>query len=465
MARLTLTRAFRPPAVFLLLFVLSLPAVTTRFYASDEMEYFAWIRSWAFDRDVDFQNEYQYFHDAGLATDPLFHETFLERVNARGRRENFAPIGTAILWAPFFAIGHAVALITGAPADGFSRPYIAAVSYGSALYGMLAVALTWSLSRRVLPATLLPALAVWLGTPLLFYMYVAPGFAHACSAFTVSLFLWIWLRVRVRWTLGGAALLGLSGAVMAMVREQDLLFVVGPALDLGRTYVVRRRAATLTPGPTWWTALAGASALVLGYLPQAFAYEALNGRAGPTETVTRKMTWTSPHFFSVLFSPEHGFFFWTPLALLALAGLVWLAAGRLRSLSADVRWIGALALVMFGLQVYITGSVESWTVAGAYGQRRFVAVTPLLALGLASLGYLAHTKGRSLRVLLGVLVGLCIWWNIGLMAQFGQNTMDRQRLTLRENARGVFIDFPRRLPVLVYRYMTDRESFYRTPRR
>ena len=40
---------------------------------------------------------------------------------------------------------------------------------------------------------------------------------------------------------------------------------------------------------------------------------------------------------------------------------------------------------MVALQVYIGGSVESWTVAGAFGQRRFVALTPLLVIGLAVL--------------------------------------------------------------------------------
>ena len=46
-------------------FLLTLPLVTTRIYASDEVQYFAWLRSLAFDRDVDFENEYQHFHDAG----------------------------------------------------------------------------------------------------------------------------------------------------------------------------------------------------------------------------------------------------------------------------------------------------------------------------------------------------------------------------------------------------------------
>jgi hypothetical protein len=42
--------------------------------------------------------------------------------------------------------------------------------------------------------------------------------------------------------------------------------------------------------------------------------------------------------------------------------------------------------------------------------------------------------------------------------------MDRQRLSLRENAWGVFVEVPRLAPSLVYRYLTDRTSFYRVPR-
>jgi hypothetical protein len=448
-----------------LLFVLTLPAVTTRLYASDEIEHFAWLRSWAFDRDVDFENEYRYFYDTGIAKDALFHETFLERVNTAGRRENFAPVGAAIFWAPFFAVGHVVALATGAPADGFSRPYIAAIAYGSAVYGFLALLLTLSIIRRVLPTPPLPTLAVWMGTPILFYMYIAPGFAHACSAFAVSLVLWIWLHVRARWSLAGMALLGLAGALMAMVREQDVLFMAGPALDFLRS--VRHHGRVLpgsSTGRMWLAGLAAAAVFVVGYLPQALAYTALNGRAGPSEVSSRKMTWTAPHFFSVLLSPEHGLFFWTPLALVAVAGLVWLAFGRLRWASADTRWLGRLALVMFVLQVYITGSVESWTVAGAFGQRRFVAVTPLLALGLTVLVHRASENTRWVRVLLGVLVATCVWWNLGLMAQFGLHTMDRQRLSLGDNAWGVFVEVPRMAPSLAYRYLTDRASFYRIPR-
>src|SRR4029450_4154096 len=72
-------------------------------------------------------------------------------------------------------------------------------------------------------------------------------------------------------------------------------------------------------------AIVGAIAWGLVYSLQLMAYTALNGHPGPTETLARQMTRSSPHVLSVLFSPEHGFFAWTPLALVCVAGLAWLA--------------------------------------------------------------------------------------------------------------------------------------------
>src|SRR5215813_4088101 len=86
------------------LFLLSLPAVTPRIYSSDEVQYFAFLRSAAFDHDLSFDNEYRYFYDRGIARAYGFHHTFLELTTPTGLRNNFAPVGSAILWAPMYAV-------------------------------------------------------------------------------------------------------------------------------------------------------------------------------------------------------------------------------------------------------------------------------------------------------------------------------------------------------------------------
>jgi hypothetical protein len=459
-----LPRWWTSPRLLILLFVLSLPAVTPRIYASDEVQYFSYLRSLWFDHDVSFENEYQHFYDAGIAASPGFHETFLERTTETGRRINFGTIGSALLWAPFYAVADVVTrLLNGAgravAADGYTKPYIAAVAYASAFYGWLALYLSARLVERF--ARWWPALGsrgaaaavvVWFGTPLLFYMYVAPPMSHATSAFAVTLFVTIWIAVRDRWDVRGVALLGGSAALMAMVREQDAFFVAGPMVDMAWTFA---RAGRERVKPMLLAAAAGVAAAAITFLPQALAYLALNGHVGPSRLVARKMSWTAPHALEVVASPAHGLIFWTPLVVVAVIGLVVLAM----RFPPPMQALGIGLLLAMACQVYVAGSVESWTVAGAFGQRRFVSLTPLLVFGVAAV--LAVVRGRRWATpAASVLLGVAIWWNIALIVQFGTGLMDRQRLELSRIAYNTFVVVPRALPRLAWRYLFDRASFY-----
>jgi hypothetical protein len=72
---------------------------------------------------------------------------------------------------------------------------------------------------------------------------------------------------------------------------------------------------------------------------------------------------------------------------------------------------------------------------------------------------------RRSRIGLGLAVAGCVWWNLGLMAQFGSGMMDRQRLEPMRNTYNTFVTVPRALPGLAKRYLFDRSSFYAEPER
>ena len=101
---------------------------------------------------------------------------------------------------------------------------------------------------------------------------------------------------------------------------------------------------------------------------------------------------------------------------------------------------------MVALQVYVGGTVESWTVAGGFGQRRFVALTAILIVGLAAL--LDWCPTRTIRRAATVVLVVLAYWNIALTAEFATGLMDRQRLDPRRNAYDAFVTVPARLPVL-----------------
>jgi hypothetical protein len=476
------TSSFRRVVLaIVVLFVLSLPAVTPRIYASDEIEYFAYLRSIWFDRDLSFDNEYRYFYDRGIAHGvrprvdrpgfygDSFEATFLEATTSTGRRINFAPIGTAILWAPFYAVADAGVRLARAfgstvAADGLSQPYIAAVAYASAVYGFLAVLLSACAVRRIFGDADLSAVAVWLGTPLLFYMYVAPGYSHGCSAFAVAAFVVAWLRVRESWSAAGVVALGALAALMGMVREQDGLIAIGPGVDFVAAAVRSIRTSRGTIRQWAARAAAGVATTALCTVPQGLTYLTLNGRLGPSPVVARKMYWTAPYVWKVLASTQRGAIFWTPLLIPAFIGL-----GALLLVPFDVRdslpvdrqrerrWIGAIFVIMVASQLWASGSVASWA-GGVFGQRRFIGLTICLVVGLSAAFRLVPTGWR--RYTFAFVILACIWWNIGLITQYGSGLATRDGLDLRVNAYHNVVTVPGRIPALAYRYLFDRRSFY-----
>lgn len=431
--------------------LLTLGLVSTRIRGADEIEYFSHLRSAVFDRDLDFTNEYSHFYGQNPEGLKGFKETFLDRREpVTGRPINFAPIGSAVLWSPFYLGADALVrrgMLRG-EADGFSRPYTAAVAYGSSLLAIAGFLMMHQLMRRHLGLSEgLAATAVmgsWFGTPALYYMTVAPAFAHAPSIFAVSLFFLLWLRAREK---DSVALWGLAGAAAGLamlVREQAAFFLIAPGLDLlarlvrgDFVRVFERAAATL-----------GACGLV--FSPQLLAYQAINGAFGPSRLVQRKMDFASPHFFDVLIDPGHGLLLWTPVLILSIIGLM-RAVPRLGAL-------GAFFLAALAAQIYINGAVLSWHQAGAFGSRRFVDATVLFAIGLG-FGLISFRTGLQ-----KILVAIAIWWNVSLMIQFGLKLMDRQRLDWPGVAARQVTEVPARLFGAARLYLTDPEALVRGTR-
>lgn len=455
--------------LLLLACLLTLPLVSPKFRGADEIEYFSYLRSLVFDGDLDFANEYTHFYEIDPQGLHGFKATFLDRRETlTGRPINFAPLGSALLWSPFYLVAHAGvlaarALGAGVAADGFSPPYLYAAALGSACCGWAGLLLLHALLRRAArvddPAAAAAVLALAWGSPVLYYLTVAPGFSHAASLFTVSLLLGLWLLRRddglARW-----AAIGAAGGLGALVREQELLFLAAPGLELAWRALVRRDLARSLARGALMTACA-----LLAFAPQLLAYRALNGRFGPSTLVQRKMNWASPHFFEVLVDPGHGLFVWCPLLLLATLGLV--VAWR-RAAAADAGApvpprlvVAGLALALV-LQVWINGAVESWSQAGAFGSRRFVSATPVFAWGLAAL--LAWAAERGVRRAALATVLLAVWWNVSLMVQFGLKLMDRQRLEWPRVAVNQVTEVPRRLARTAWLYVSDREALLRETR-
>jgi hypothetical protein len=437
------------------LMLICLAGALPRVYATDEVQYYAWLRSAWFDHDVNFANEYTHFASmnpqAGIDKSLLMPNRIRPLTGLYG---NIAPIGSALLWAPWFIATdaglhgmHAVGLAKNIPADGYSWPYQRAVCYASAIYAMLGIliirqlAQTWT-SRW---SSTLATFGIWLATPLIYYMTVQMPFAHANGFFVTCCFVWCWWQTILtpqrmsRWVL-----LGICAGMLYMVREQLILFMIMPAMSVGYIAWNALRARQFTPLRPY-VATIMVCALVAGFTvaPQFLAYTLVNGVAKPASEVSSKLNLCSPHAVDTLIdfdpSPEpicnvgkepvsitawsRGALVWSPILLPAIIGLVGLARRHPRA--------GAPMLVAFLLQVWLNGAFgTTWHLSGAFGFRRFVECSPFFICGLAFL--LDYLKTRiHPRVLIAGVVALIVW-NMGLIVNatlFNSLTHIRRGLT------------------------------------
>ena len=300
-------------AALCIIFLFSAVLITPRIYSGDEVQYFAFLRSAWKDGDLHFLNEYEWLVRRAPEKQQNFKHAFIDHPTATGYARNDAPIGCAVLWAPFFGLADAYVRLTGkfAP-DGYSFPYILMICFGSTLYGFLGFALQYSMARRWFGArsSFWAVLTLWFGAHAVYYMYVTPPMSHATSIFTTSLFLYIWFRVREAGRLHGWLLLGLVGGLASIVRWQDAFFLLLPLLD--------RRPLRLK--------LAMLAAAFVIFVPQLWAWKILNGEFNPYSTgnLKGKFFWYGKYLVPVLLSSYHGLLVWTPVIGLCLVGFVFL---------------------------------------------------------------------------------------------------------------------------------------------
>lgn len=449
--RAWLAQRDRGMLVILALFVLLLPISLPRIYATDEVQYYAYLRSIYFDGDLDFRNEYEHFAQLGEQQNPpdpavsnaLLRTDALNPNPRTGKLRNVAPIGSAILWSPGFVLADGAVLMARAlgstvSRDGYSRPYIWAVCLMSALYALGGLLLSYRLARRYtgMFAATLATIGIWLASPLLMYTYILMPWSHPAGFFLFALVLTLWMRIRDAQrtgtpTLRSWAALGLAAGLMTITREQLGLLLLIPALD-GLFYYVKYirqrdwpRAGALVTRHAMFIAV-----FVLALVPQLLTYQILNGQPTPSATVGGKLVWCSPHFIDTLidFDPRpspfcpiandisanfppfaHGALLWSPILVPALLGLFALARRD--------RWLALLLLLGFVGQTYINGAFgTTWHLTRSFGFRRLIECTPIFVLGLAALIEWWGTRGR--RALPLALVAFLIYWNIGLIAQW-----------------------------------------------
>ena len=406
--------------ILLALFVFSLPLVNP-WVRGDGVGYYAFGRSILIGGNLDFTKDW-------LAANSSFR---LGRVNSygyisqnqftvTGHLDNHFTIGPAILWSPFLLIAQLsvkASQIFGShvSADGFSSPYRIAMALGTAFYGFLGIWFSFLLAKKYCGEkwAFLAALGIWFASSLPVYMYFNPSWAHAHSAFAVSLFLWYWDRARAARTWAQWLILGVIAGLMMDVYYVNAALLIVPLMESLAGFWDRLKAGEIERIKQLFICNVIFVITILIALAPTFITKKIIYGSFLNLGYTERWFWKSPAFLKVCFSAEHGLFSWTPILILSVAGLVLLR-----------RYDRDLSLFLTGgflLYLYTIGCYQNWDGISSFGNRFFVSLTPIFVLGLAAFFDWLGRAWQEHRAALfaSIVTAALIAWNLGLIFQWG----------------------------------------------
>lgn len=280
--------------------------------------------------------------------------------------------GIALMQAPFFALGHLWAGFTAAPQDGFSPPYQWAIGLSPLFYCLIALFVLRAVLLRYFGdgVTALTLILAVLATNAIQYISVDNAQTHGYLFALYALQLYATLRWHERpgsgWAMAVGGLIGL--ATVCRPTEALMLFIpllwgtqVGTAAKAKWTLVRNHR----------WHVVAAMVCGALAFLPQMIYWKVVTGSW--VYDVGSKWDFLNPHW-RVLFGGEKGWFVYTPITVLMVAGL-FLMKGQ--------PWRRSV-LVFAGLNTWIIIAWHDWHYGGSYSSRALVQSYAVLALPLAA---------------------------------------------------------------------------------
>ena len=347
-------------------------------------------------------------------------------------------------------------------ADGFSTPYLVTVAVSTSVYGFLGLWISFRLARKYFEErwAFLATLGIWWASSLPVYMYFNPSWSHAHSAFVVSLFLWYWHKTRDTRTLMQWVLLGAISGLMVNVYYPNGVLLLIPMLEAiacyWRAWTFDKHGEMAIPRQ-FALHVAYVAVFVVALLPTLISRRIVFGsplQTGYMPASTWK--WSSPQFWNVLFSSNHGMLSWTPILVLSLVGiLLFRQTDKAFATSLIVAFLAFYSVIAF---------YPDWDGTSSFGNRFFVSLTPLFILGAAaSFDWIARAWGEQPALVSAASVtAFLILWNLGLIFQWGTHLIPaRGEISWKQTAHNQVAVVPEHVFAEVKAYFQHRGALMR----
>ncbi|MBN9292744.1 MAG: hypothetical protein J0G96_02050 [Flavobacteriia bacterium] len=327
--------------------------------------------------------------------------------------------GLALLSAPFFIAGHIFALIFNYPPDGYSLPYSIAFGIGCIFYAILGLFYL----RKVLlhffdeKTTMWTIVLLVFGTNFLLNATGGRAFTHTFSFTFLAILIWKTIKFHQFPTIKNGFLLGASLAILGLIRFPDLLFGLIPLFwNVNRLNGFKHKMIFFKNNH-----LKEIIAVFLGFILfisiQFIFWKITSGKFlidSYANNPGEGFDWFHPYTYQFLFSFKKGWFIYTPIAILAIIGLVRLPFKKEN---------GLILTITFFIFLYVASCWTTWWYAGSFSSRAMIDSYPVLAIGF---GILLSTGKRKLVLIISVPLLLL---NIFQFIQYKKGIISMSQMT------------------------------------
>lgn len=364
----------------------------------DVQVYYGYLTAYFIHDDIDFKDPEVY------RTENHLRIQYAE--NPDGERYIRSTCGMAIVYSPFFFIGHLAASMIGEPMDGFSYPYMFSLVMGTLIYLIFGLVFLSKLLLRYFDdrTVSIALLILYLGTNLFSYLTGTMLYPHAFS-FALLVFI---LYGSVRWlenpSIKWSLLIGFTASLLILIRPVDVLFILFLPLIGVLSFSQFKERLRMFWDRKFHLLLILVAGLVI-MIPQFIYNYHLSGNLifNMYAHSGERFFFTDPHLLDSLFSYRNGWLVYSPLMIFSLMGIVLM----LRKKNEWTRYIIPVCLIYY----FVLASWWCWWYAG-FGNRAYINLYPLLVLPLATTVHFFLQRsffvrsGFKLIVFAGILLSL-----------------------------------------------------------
>ncbi|MBS1634584.1 MAG: hypothetical protein JST26_01590 [Bacteroidetes bacterium] len=335
-------------------------------------------------------------------------------------------MGMAIVYSPFYFIGHGWAWLTGAPMDGFSKPYQLSILYGCMLYTIVGLyyfkkVLAHFFEDRVATITFL---LIVFATNYMFHvsLHGQGAMSHNILFSLYAIVLWNTIRWHQTYNNRYALALGICTGLLAIIRPTEIIALCIPALyGVTNFSSLRPRLALFMQHKKQVLAIVLIMGIILSY--QFWYFKIVTGKflynSYSASNPGEGFEFFHPFIAEVLFSFRKGWFIYTPVMLFACIGLFFLPKWR--------KEIAVSSIVYFLINIYIVSSWSCWWYAGSFSSRALIPSYVVMSLPL---GFFITWLWQSRLKLVFIPLATCLCaLNLFQSWQMYKGIMDSTRMT------------------------------------